>query len=77
VQSQTDDRIRNCCHQGSHEEYRQVIPKRNILRADIMVAPLDCIAQMTQDNHWLPLQLCMLGVTQASAGLLWAFRGDL
>jgi len=42
-----------------------------------MVAPLDCIAQMTQDNHWLPLQLCMLGVTQASAGLLWAFRGDL
>jgi hypothetical protein len=33
-------------------ENRQVIPERNIVRADIMVAPLDFIAEMIQANHW-------------------------
>jgi hypothetical protein len=39
-------------------ENRQVIPERNILRVDIMVAPLDFIAQMIQDNHWGYLYSC-------------------
>jgi hypothetical protein len=39
-------------------ENRQVILERNILRADIMVAPLDFIAQMIQDNHWGYLYSC-------------------
>jgi len=33
-------------------ENRQVIPEMNIVRADIMVAPLDFIAEMIQANHW-------------------------
>jgi hypothetical protein len=33
-------------------ESRQVIPERNIVKADVMVAPLDFIAQMIQNNHW-------------------------
>jgi hypothetical protein len=39
-------------------ENTQVIPERNILRADIMVAPLDFIAQMIQDNQWSYLYSC-------------------
>jgi hypothetical protein len=37
---------------------RKVIPERNIVRADIMVAPLDFIAQLIQDNHWGYLYNC-------------------
>lgn len=33
-------------------ESRQVILERNIVRTDLMVAPLDFIAQMIYDNHW-------------------------
>jgi hypothetical protein len=32
-------------------ESRQVIPERNIVSADVMVAPLDFIAQIIQENH--------------------------
>jgi len=39
-------------------ESREVIPERNIVRVDAMVAPLDFIAQMIQDNHWGYLYSC-------------------
>jgi hypothetical protein len=39
-------------------ETRQAILERNILWADIIVAPLDFIAQMIQDNHWGYLYSC-------------------
>jgi len=39
-------------------ESRQVIPERNIVRADVMVAPLDFIAQIIQENHWGYLYHC-------------------
>jgi hypothetical protein len=39
-------------------ENRQVIPKRNIVRADIMVAALDFIVEMIQANHWGYLFSC-------------------
>jgi hypothetical protein len=32
-------------------ENRQAIPKRNVLKADIIVAPLDFIAEIIQTNH--------------------------
>jgi hypothetical protein len=30
----------------------QAIPERNVLRADVMVALLDYIAEIIRDNHW-------------------------
>jgi hypothetical protein len=33
-------------------ENMQVIPKRNVLRADVMVAPLDFIVDIMRENHW-------------------------
>jgi hypothetical protein len=33
-------------------ENRQAVPERNVLRADVMVAPLDFIADIIRDNHW-------------------------
>jgi hypothetical protein len=39
-------------------ENRQAIPERNVLRADIMVAPLDFIAKIIQTNHWGYLYNC-------------------
>jgi len=33
-------------------ENGQAIPERNILKADVMVAPLDYIAEIIRDNHW-------------------------
>jgi len=46
----------------AHMENRRLIPKRNILRDDIMVASLDFIAQMIQDNHWSNLYNCACSV---------------
>jgi hypothetical protein len=37
---------------------RQVLPERNILRADLVNAPLNFIAQLIQDNHWAYLYNC-------------------
>jgi hypothetical protein len=39
-------------------ENKQVIQERNILKLDNMVAPLDFIAQMIQDNNWGYLYSC-------------------
>jgi hypothetical protein len=39
-------------------ENMQAIPKRNILRADVMVAPLDYIVEVICDNHWGYLYNC-------------------
>jgi hypothetical protein len=33
-------------------ENRQAVPERNVLRADVMVAPLDFIVDIIRDNHW-------------------------
>jgi len=33
-------------------ENRQAIPERNVVRADVMVAPLDIIADTIQTYHW-------------------------
>jgi len=33
-------------------ENRQVIPERNVLGVDIMMTPLDFIAEIIQANHW-------------------------
>jgi hypothetical protein len=35
------------------------IPERNIVRADIMVAPLDGIHEIIQTYHWGYLQNCV------------------
>jgi hypothetical protein len=35
-----------------------VIPKRNVVRADIMVAPLDSIHEIIQTYHWGYLHNC-------------------
>jgi hypothetical protein len=37
---------------------RQALPKRNELRADIIRAPLDFIAEIIQANHWEYLYNC-------------------
>jgi hypothetical protein len=37
---------------------RAVIPKRNVIRADIMVAPLDDIHKIIQTYHWGYLHNC-------------------
>lgn len=37
---------------------RQAIPERNVLRADVMVAPMDYIAEIIRDNHWRYLYNC-------------------
>ncbi len=39
-------------------ENMQAILERNILRADVMVAPLDYIAEIICDNHWGYLYSC-------------------
>jgi hypothetical protein len=39
-------------------ENKQAIPERNVVRADIMVAPLDFIAEIIQANHWGYLYSC-------------------
>jgi hypothetical protein len=39
-------------------ENRQAVPERNVLRADVMVAPLDFIAEIIRDNHWGYLYNC-------------------
>jgi hypothetical protein len=39
-------------------ENRQAIPERNVLNADVMVAPLDFIADIIKDNHWGYLYNC-------------------
>jgi len=33
-------------------ENRQAIPERNVVLADVMVAPLDIIADIIQTYHW-------------------------
>jgi len=33
-------------------ENRQAIPERNVLKADVMVAPMDYIVEIIRDNHW-------------------------
>jgi hypothetical protein len=55
VRQRTDEGIATT---RARMENKQVIPERNILRANIMVAPLDFIAQMIQDNHWGYLYKC-------------------
>jgi len=37
---------------------RAVIPERNVVRADIMVAPLDIISEIIQTYHWGYLHNC-------------------
>jgi len=37
---------------------RQVLPEMNVLRANIMRAPLDFIAEIIQANHWEYLYNC-------------------
>lgn len=39
-------------------ENRQVIPERNVLRTDVLVGPLDFIAELIRDNHWRYLYNC-------------------
>jgi hypothetical protein len=39
-------------------ENRQAIPERNIVQADVMVAPLDIIANIIQTYHWEYLYNC-------------------
>jgi hypothetical protein len=39
-------------------ENRQAIPERNVVRADVMVAPLDIIADIIQTYHWGYLYNC-------------------
>jgi len=39
-------------------ESRQVILEPNIVKADVMVTPLNFITQMIQDNHWGYLYNC-------------------
>lgn len=39
-------------------ENGQAIPKKNILKADVMVAPLDYFAEIIRDNHWGYLYNC-------------------
>jgi hypothetical protein len=55
--SSSQRRVRQRIEEGiaatmDHMTNQQVIPERNIVRADIMVAPLDFIAEMIQANHW-------------------------
>jgi hypothetical protein len=40
------------------KENRQAISERNILRVDVMAAPLDYIAEIIRDNHWGYLYNC-------------------
>jgi hypothetical protein len=41
-------------------ENRQAVPKRNVLKADVMVAPLDFIVEISQGQPLgLVLQLCL------------------
>jgi hypothetical protein len=58
-------------------ETKQVIPERNILRADNMVDPtgFHCLNDSGQ-SLGISLQLCMPDVSPASARLLWALTGD-
>jgi hypothetical protein len=37
---------------------KQAIPERNVVRADVMVAPLDIIADIIQTYHWGYLYNC-------------------
>jgi hypothetical protein len=37
---------------GARIENRQAIPKRNVVRADVMVAPLDIIVDIIQTFTW-------------------------
>jgi len=39
-------------------ENRQAILERSVVRADIMVAPLDIIYEIIQGNHWGYLYTC-------------------
>jgi hypothetical protein len=39
-------------------ENRQAIPERNVVQADVMVAPLDIIANIIQTYHWRYLYNC-------------------
>jgi hypothetical protein len=39
-------------------EIKQAIPERNVLRADVMVVPLDYIVEIIRDNHWGYLYNC-------------------
>jgi len=39
-------------------ENRQAIQERNVLRADVSVAPLDFIVEIIRDNHWGYLYNC-------------------
>jgi hypothetical protein len=39
-------------------ENRQAVLERNVLRANVMVAPLDFIADIIRDNHWTYLYNC-------------------
>jgi len=39
-------------------ENRQVIPEKNVVCADVMVAPLDIIADIIQTYHWGYLYNC-------------------
>jgi hypothetical protein len=39
-------------------ENRQAVPERNVLRVDVMVAPLDFIVDIIKDNHWGYLYNC-------------------
>jgi hypothetical protein len=39
-------------------ENKQVVPKRNVIRVDVIVAPLDFIADIIRNNHWGYLDNC-------------------
>jgi hypothetical protein len=43
-------------------ENKQAVPERNVLRANMMVAPLDFIADIIRDNHWGYLYNCACAV---------------
>jgi hypothetical protein len=41
-----------CVASPAKVENRQAVPERNVLKANVMVAPLDFIANIITDNHW-------------------------
>jgi hypothetical protein len=56
----TKPRLRNQARAASlaKMENRKAVPNRNVLRAGVMVAPLDFIAEIIRDNHWGYLYNC-------------------
>jgi len=49
VRQRTEESIKE---RRARMDSRQVLPKRNILRADLVDAPLNFIGQLITDNHW-------------------------